>query len=557
VQYLIEVVIVGAADLPARTSRPFAVAALSGTRDAFATSPVEEAQNPYWDEVIEFRSRGSPANDRLRLYVYNRSERVSVKDIVAVAYFSVREIPLGVNSPHAIQLYRSDGRGRPDGSRPAGIFYASFLVRRPDQYQPSPWSVPLFDLDLEFTSAKHIPSVVTPGGRPNPAVFAILSGSQNPQRFKSQPDMGRRNPEWRAGTTFMLMDRFIDSIAVTVFDTDVASGKGHSIGTCQIVASDFKVEREGVRGPFTPRQYELRPFRPDRPQSGPLSVKGRLRRVPEPCLNTDVRMPAPPASLQRTGKRRSARVFDDPMATIAVAPSRSIFASVSTVHTKSQVAERGDDGLGGLSSSSSSDGDRLGEIADEPKREVVRRVVARPKVCQLEWDNLNSTYSTSFTGYSDERYELSNGDGADGHWHPDEDPLMDIHIHAHVLSGEVYSVVGLPSPEEKKYVTVQLIGRKGRSKQKSERGWEFTGPENPKARLKFDFGEVKKGWAIEIAIWKKQDDGEGEKIAAVTKKIKDIELDSSVPIRLTLNDLSHRDTPGGEVSFIAQHSVVA
>jgi hypothetical protein len=75
--------------------------------------------------------------------------------------------------------------------------------------------------------------------------------------------------------------------------------------------------------------------------------------------------------------------------------------------------------------------------------------------------------------------------------------------------------------------------------------------------LKFDFGAVKKGWAIEVAIWKKQGSADPVKIAAAKKKINDIELDSSVPIILALKTPSPRKTPGGEVSFIAKHHVLA
>jgi hypothetical protein len=67
----------------------------------------------------------------------------------------------------------------------------------------------------------------------------------------------------------------------------------------------------------------------------------------------------------------------------------------------------------------------------------------------LDWDALGSSYSTSFSEYSGDGYELSDGENSAEHRHPDRDVLLDMHPHRHVLSGQMRSAEGLPSPGER------------------------------------------------------------------------------------------------------------
>jgi hypothetical protein len=182
---------------------------------------------------------------------------------------------------------------------------------------------------------------------------------------------------------------------------------------------------------------------------------------------------------------------------------------------------------------------------------------AHVHTCSFVWNTVDSCYSTNFTSYSGKDYEMSTGDEPCDHYHPEEEFVMPWRVRSHVLSGGVQSVVGLPSSAERKYVTVTLFGRKGQPKRKAAPSPEFISGENRKVRLSFDFGEVKTGWELEVAIWKKQLHGDDVQFAAGKMRIRDIELDSSALIQLPLNGLSHRKAPYGKVSLIANHRVAA
>lgn len=176
--------------------------------------------------------------------------------------------------------------------------------------------------------------------------------------------------------------------------------------------------------------------------------------------------------------------------------------------------------------------------------------------CRLKWDSSDSACSTNFTGYSERGQSISDGasDGI-GHKHaelPVPAARSDV-LGLHLLNGKVVGVAGLPHADLEKYLTLELVGRKKvrREKQITD---PFIGDQNDSIKLKFDFGEVKKGWTIQIKAWRKRRyGGEDELIGVAGIPVKAIEIDSAEPVPITLYHPVDKAAPRGHVSLVAKH----
>jgi hypothetical protein len=174
---------------------------------------------------------------------------------------------------------------------------------------------------------------------------------------------------------------------------------------------------------------------------------------------------------------------------------------------------------------------KKGEEPAEPSTEP-------PVVGSIEVEEMNSDYSTNFTGYSECSRSLSDFD-------PDEPPPDPTRVLTQRISQTATStdaekiptssnlrgsVVGLQlapdeTPEE---IVVSIEVDRGKKAKRSIEPFELRPGENP--NVSFDFETVRKGWSIKFLVTRP----ENEVFSIESKKVRDIEFDNTTPIQVPL-----------------------
>jgi hypothetical protein len=166
--------------------------------------------------------------------------------------------------------------------------------------------------------------------------------------------------------------------------------------------------------------------------------------------------------------------------------------------------------------------------------------------CQFSWGNLSSSYSTSFTGYtsySESLSEIHEGEaGLHVHPAPTRPPPATAHVGLLSLSGKVVGARGIPQCETYVVAAICRKGGKVLAKVVSDPVGETTDPE---WGLPFDFGKVRKGYSVEITVFRKTDATEGEVIGHALKEVKEIEagLEDQVDLPITKELLWEKEEP--------------
>jgi hypothetical protein len=185
-------------------------------------------------------------------------------------------------------------------------------------------------------------------------------------------------------------------------------------------------------------------------------------------------------------------------------------------------------------------------IIEEEEEEEEEKKGEEDQRCQFSWGEFRSSFSTSFTGYSEIGHSISDGP-LDGHVHMVPDNRNTV-SHVHRLSGTITRARELPDGDRPWVISIELKG--GTKAKKRETSQPFVGRGADSIGLHFDFGKVKKKWTIEIGAAAPEEDG---KVAVATLKVKDIQVDSEAPFSLHLCDPKDLRTRRGRVTLAALH----
>jgi hypothetical protein len=432
--------------------------------------------------------------------------------------------------------------------------------------RPVGWQLPLWDFHIQFTSCSSVPSGKK-HHHPKSCVFAWLETGQHKQRFKSKFAVGSA-PIWKGRHVFAVGDVQHDVVTVRLLLQDEVKGEVR-VGTAKIPLADFT-----PMAAYDVRNYRIQPADGAR-DVGTLQVKAGVRKV-LPAKVSNVTLPKRPKGATKSAARGHSRAgFDHLLDSSMLYTSQDgsgrrqiepdVFLATQDAPRPRRVkpsaisasdrhprrtqpdpvpASQADSVLRPLGLNFSID-----RLPAGGRREVVE---SRPAwlgktvdVGDFNWGDCGSEFSTDFTGYSGKGGSLSDGPIADGESGAGERII----VRKHFLKGKVIGANGLG--DGLKFLVVDLIGRK-RPKGKREVSEAFAAGDKNDIALSFDFGEVKKGWTVEIAAGIKHAGG-NEKIGVARIPIKDIEVDAPEPVIIHLPDPEKGESHRGDLQVELKH----
>jgi hypothetical protein len=494
---------ISASDLPGGSGvDPYIALQLEGSKTTVQTEAISGDPNPVFDGEYELDG-GLVGSDVLKITAFSK------KNAIGAATLPVRDIPLGVTADKTIGFQKvvkgkTDKKSAP-GS--AGTVRLQLSAQRlgTDAWSDSPWSWPLYSGSIEFVTVAEAPHVDKEVER---FMVLKLTPSLNEQKTRTRGHKGPpAKPFWNEAKEFLIGDYDLETFDLSLWQNPTGSQNSEKLGRSVVVVKEVPL------GDAIEQEFELRNEKTGG-TAGYITVKITLHNDnPAPIHVGDIAVER--VADDEEEEESGVEPVPAPVPVPAQAPVRAPVSVGAPVQVRVPVS--------------------VGAPAP-----AARKVKWAQGGCVFDWNSVSSSYSTSFTGYTSYGKSLSDLSSSEEKAHHHEGtvgrkaPKPKVR---YLVKGTIVGATGLPKlgrEEANSYVTVDVVG-KWKAKGKTVKSEVANKTTDPQYDLEFDFGQVKKGVALEFVVWQAQKSGDAVPIAFAKKPLKEIEVDNRHEVEIQLS----------------------
>ncbi|OHT02895.1 hypothetical protein TRFO_06951 [Tritrichomonas foetus] len=538
---------------------PYISFQLQGSSENVKTKSIKNSTDPVYNDTLSIDGFFI-GSDMLHIWVLNKDEDGNEDKVVGYAQLFMNDLQLGSNQNITVDLYKYDEKrktmSRQSTKGEAGsiniIFHLAKLNDTP--FEVNEWSYPLYQAWFDVISASNIPQVQ---GQPaNPYVSVTVSPAANLQVYRTKAKMGITHPLWNERTRLLLDNYQSQTLNITMHSKN-NDGEDPVIGQLSIDLSkctvgpviDTHVAMQSQTGD-SPIVLHLRlqilakgtdPFdfvrvteEEEAEAYNEIQLRGINLIMPQPgveavdlvAINTKLITTSTITTTTTTTTTTTAMVFDD--ATI-----------MDMIKAEQETSSR--------------------------EAEILLRSVNSYDHCNFDWEALSSTFSTSFTGYSQKGHSISGPHPSDENntWHYHEVIIRDKVRKPKKIENIKLTLAGLDDiPMDAEDATLEITAQLlSLTKPKGQAYRVVLDGSSENANV-FEFKKVKPGYSVEILIYQKAG-GETKLIAGQRLRVKKMKFDEDdiqqvkllTPEQLKNSEDYNKRGTAGRIVLLFEHEV--
>lgn len=560
--------------------RPYVAFKLQGSDQTVTTSLQENTRNPNFASDTLQLDGYCVGSDLLKVLIYDCSGETpdpTVDRCIGYAHRAVSEFDLGNIFTHTFQLFKSregkpmkDKRSR-EGSAGSLTCEFHFMDMASIAWKERPWGTTYYRAWVHIIGAENVPKINDQLA--NPYLVTKIKPTSNMQEQRTSTCIGSDSPIWNELHCYMA-DDYTHAHIVFKLCSDDADGNTHLLAktslllahakpntiTSHNLSMDFPKKKNeekrsyneiGIKGVVLKLRVQLLP-KDKIPFDGSVAFKHDL-------FNAEVQV--------IEGKEITARENENPISVVSIDQNRKAtkpakdgqtpqWGDVFTfkrvkmsqyldVRVQSTYHQLGNLRIHLTRFPINQDTDGWYPLTDAATGQVRIRIKmtrcedlqihdddGADDHCHFDWClDINSDYSTDFTGYSECSRSLGTEISSSEekfHYQPrhelETQSVKPVRVQS--ITGKLISAAHLYKWQDAKdlYATVVLFG-KGREKHFKVQSNPTDNFDNPEFNLDFDFPRVKKGDSVLVVIYQNLQDGTSLPVCLASSPVKDLPSD--------------------------------